>query len=229
MTLNKLHNFNDIKEFIMSLTLDAKEARKADGNGAIRETGKYTGFITRAEKITASTGTIGLGLSFAADDESTANYLDTYFSSNIHAILACTKTKQAEEGNITFEAYDKEAKALVKKTAIGYPALMGKRIGLLLQRELSVYQGKNQDRVTIAGIFEADTDFTASEILDRKTEPVQLAKMYANLMLTPVKGSHDNSSNQTRQQAPASAGGNFDDFEDNIPFMNPYKFNWRMV
>lgn len=200
----------------MSLTLDPKEARKADGNSAIRETGKYIGIITRAEKITASTGTVGLGLSFMADDESTANYLDTYFSSNIHAILACTKTKQADEGSINFESYDKDAKGLVKKTAVGYPALMGKRIGLLLQRELSVYQGKNQDRVAIAGIFEADTGFTASEILDRKTEPAQLAKMYTYLMLTPVKGSHDTST--TRQQAPASAGGNFDDFEDDIPF-----------
>jgi len=30
-------------------------------------------------------------------------------------------------------------------------------------------------------------------------------------------------------QSQAKPAGNFDDFDDDIPFMNPYKFNWRAV
>lgn len=203
----------------MGIHLDAKEARKADNTGAIRESGRYTGIITRAEKLTAATGTEGLGLSFKSDDESTANYLNIYLSSQIHAILVCTKTKNAEDGEITFDAYDKEAKATYKKTVPGYPSLMGKRIGILLQRELSVYLGKQQDRVAIFGIFEADTGLSASEILDKKTEPKQIQKMYESLMAKPIKDTRDAAQkSDTNAQTALNSTGSFDDFEDDIPF-----------
>lgn len=39
-----------------------------------------------------------------------------------------------------------------------------------------------------------------------------------------------NNANASEGFHPASRKqGNFDDFDDDIPFMNPYKFNWRML
>jgi hypothetical protein len=230
-TLNKLHNFNDIKEFIMSLELDAKEARKADRtNTAIRLAGKYIGVITRAEKLLSKKKNEGLGISFKSDDGATANYLDLYTvnadgrtlpsNATVHAILTCTRTKKADEGAITFEKWDSDLTAMVKETKNGYPVLMGKRIGLLLQQELSTNEenGKDSDKVVIYGVFDADSELTASEVLDQKTKPEQLEKMLMALMNKPVNDRRVKTNNSSSNHTATQSTGAFDDFEDNIPF-----------
>ncbi len=216
----------------MSLELDAKEARQADRtNASIRLTGKYIGVITRAEKLISKKNTEGLGVSFKADDGATANYLDLYtvnadgkkLPSNaiVHAILTCTRTKKADEGNITFDKWDKDASAIIKETKTGYPALMSKRIGLLLQQELStnITNGNDVDRVVIYGVFEADSELTASEILDQKTKPEQLEKMLMALMNKPINDRREKgfrSSEPSNSQSQPSRDPM--DFEDDIPF-----------
>jgi hypothetical protein len=213
----------------MSLTLDANEARQADRtNTAIRTAGKYIGVITRAEKLLSKQNTEGVGISFKADDGSTANYLDLYTVNSkgetlpsmatVQAILCCTRTKNADEGSITFEKWDSVAKAMVKDTKNGYPALMGKRIGFLLQQELSDNpndSSKHNDRVIIYGVFEADSQLTASEILDKATKPEKLDKMYITLMAKPVNDRRSNKSSGAQAQNSNSAS--FDPFED-APF-----------
>jgi hypothetical protein len=207
----------------MSLTLNAAEARQADRvNTSIKESGKYIGVITRAEKLISKKNTEGFGLSFKADDGSTANYLDLYTvnasgetlpsMATVQAILCCTRTKEAKEGNIQFDKWDNDAKATVKATANGYPELMGKRIGLLLQRELSTNNtnGKDVDRVVIYGVFEADSELTASEILDKKTQPEKVAKMIG--ALKPVNDRRTGASQTASPNAP------HDDFEEALTF-----------
>ena len=216
----------------MSLQLNANQARQADRtNSSIKLSGKYIGTITRAEKLISKKNTEGLGISFKGDDGATANYLDLYTVNSagetlpsmatVQAILCCTRTKNADEGAITFDKWDKEAQEIVKANANGYPALMGKRIGLLLQQELSTNttNGNDVDRVVIYGVFEADTELTASEILDKATKPEKLEKMLNALMAKPVNdrrvkitGSGSSSAKST------SSSGGFDDFEDDIPF-----------
>lgn len=211
-----------------SLTLDTNEARKADNvSSNITTAGKYIGVITRAEKLTSKKGTEGFGLSFKADDGSTANYLDLYTVNAsgkklrglgfVQAILACTKTREAQEGTITFDAWDRDAESVVKKSAPGYPALMGKRIGLLLQEELSTNSNTGADvkRVTIFGVFEADSELTASEILDKKTQPEQLAKLVQSLMARPLRDTRTNGSIHPKQ---TSQSGSVADMDDDIPW-----------
>lgn len=210
----------------MSLTLDTKEARKADNvSSVIRETGKYIGTITRAEKLLSKNDVEGVGLSFKADDGSTANYLDLYTVKPngeklrglglVQAILCCTRTKEAQEGVITVEKWDKKASTMVKSEVQGYPALMGKRIGLLLQKELATNNqtGADVTRMNIFGVFEADTELTASEILDQKTQPEQLAKMV--VAMKPVR---DTRTNKISAITPNATTDGFDDFSDDIPF-----------
>ena len=209
----------------MSLILNANDARAADKfSSVITESGVYVGIITRAEKLCSEKMTEGLGISFKADDGATANYLDIYTTKengerlrgyNIaQAILCCTKTKEAQEGAIKFERWDKNAKANVQATANGYPVLMGKRIGLVLQKELSTNQRTGEDvaRVNIMAVFEAATGFTASEILDKETTPKQLEKIKLLLEAKPLRDTRIPVKPQHKDAAPRQ------DFDDGINF-----------
>lgn len=221
----------------MSYTLDTKQAKAADNIAAsIRESGKYIGTITRAEALVSESGTKGIGLSFKADDGAAADYLDLYthrangeaLSSlkTVNALLACLKLRTINEGPISFERWDKTAGQRVKVNGKGYPELMGKRIGLLLRKFLDTKQdGTDRDGVEIFGVFQADTELTASEVLDQKTKPERLPKMVDALAARPVYdkrkkvggngASQHPQSTTTRQSAPSTG---FADMDDDIPF-----------
>lgn len=182
----------------MSYTLDATQAKAADSfSSSIRETGKYIGTITRAEAITSTKGTRGLGLSFKTDDGATADYLDLYTHKEdgealsslktVNAILACLKLRGIKEGQIHFEKWNKDTKQREKVTGTGYPDLMGKRIGFLMRKELETdNKGADRERVAIFAVFQAETELTATEVLEQKTKPERLEKMFDALMAKPV-------------------------------------------
>lgn len=209
----------------MSLKLDTNSAKAADSiASAIRESGKYIGTITRAEKLVSKNGTKGIGLSFRASDGSTADYLDIYYQKGngetlaglktVNAIMACLKLREAKVGRIKFERWNKDTRKREPVEADGYPDLMGKRIGLLLQKELATNQyGDDVERMVIFGVFSAETELTASEILDGKTTPERLSKMVEALAARPVRDSRYKAARSASSPAPAG----FDD-EDDIPF-----------
>lgn len=220
----------------MSYSLDANQAKQADNiSSSIRESGKFIGIITRAEALTSQNGTKGIGLSFKADDGASADYLDLYTHGNdgkelpslkaVNAILACLKLRTINEGPVSFERWDKQAGQRAKVTKSGYPDLMNKRIGLLLRKFIDTKQdGSDRDGVEIFGVFQAETELTASEVLDRQTKPERLTKMVDALMARPVYdkrkkagsgGSQHPQSTTTRQAAPSTG---FDDMDDDIPF-----------
>ncbi len=190
------------------MKLNAQEAMAADNVfSSIRETGKYVGTITRAEKIVSKNGTQGLGLSFKSNDGATADYLDLWYqgadgnklpsNKQVMALLACLKLREPVDGEVTFDAWDKTTKSKVKKTTMGYPEMMGKPIGFLLQQELGEHEGKTTDKIVIFGVFQADTELTATEILKQKTSPEQLAKMLGSLMQRPVRDTRRNKTAST--------------------------------
>lgn len=181
------------------LSFNPAAARQADSvNQIIDHAGKYIGVITRAEALTSKGGTLGLGLSFKADDGATANYLDIYTTRNdgsllrgfhlVNALLGCLRLRSVNEGTIQFERWDPEARRMEKTSASGYPDLMGKRIGLILQKELATNEktGEDTKRMVIVSVFEEKTGLTCSEILDGKTMPVDVAKREAWVLANPV-------------------------------------------
>jgi hypothetical protein len=212
----------------MSLQLNAAKARDADKmSNMIRETGKYVGTITRAEKLLSTQGTKGVGFSFKTKDGQVASYLDVYThkangdelwgAAIVQSILCCTRVKNADEGQITFERWSKEDKAMVECTATGYPSLMGKPIGLILQVELqSHYQtGADTERMNIVRVFEAASGLTASEILDGKTKAEKVDAFMKGL--APFR---DNRKKQEPLKTMAEQNGTKSDatFDDDIPF-----------
>lgn len=213
----------------MGLSLNAAEAKKADNiSMVIRDSGKYVGTITRAEKLLSRNNVEGVGISFKTDDNASANYLDLYTVKPdgeklrgynlVQAILCCTRTKNAEEGTIQFEKWDPDERRLVLTNAPGYPALMGKRIGLVLQRELGTNQntGSDTDRMNIVGVFEPGTELTATEILDNRTKPERLARVVRMIEANPIRDTRKQTAAPSRPiQPPAKDGAPFD---DDIPF-----------
>lgn len=211
----------------MSYTLDATQAKAADSmSSSIRETGKYVGIITRAEAITSTKGTKGLGLSFKSDDGATADYLDLYTHRSdgeplsslktVNAVLACLKIRSISEGQINFEKWNKDTKQRERVNGRGYPELMGKRIGFLLRKELETDDhGQDRERIAIFAVFQADSELTATEVLDQKTKPERLEKMFDALMLKPVYDKRK--STAQAQRASQSAGEDWTQDND-IPF-----------
>lgn len=211
----------------MAYTLDTKEAAKADSKSTfINESGKYLGIITRAEALVSEQGTKGIGLSFKSDAGETATYLDIYthksngeaLSGNqiIQSIMCCAKVRELTDGRIEVIKWDKEAKKEYKEMADGHPELMNKRIGLLLQKELSEYGGKARENMRIYAAFNADNYLTASEMIAKETQPKKLEKMVMYINEHPVNDRRTNKTASTNS-APATGSG-FDDFEDDIPF-----------
>lgn len=219
------------------LKLDTNQAAAADNiTSQISEPGKYIGTITRAEKLVSKEkGTLGLGLSFKADNGQTADYLDLYHTKGtgetltglktVNAVLCCAKLRQAEEGVVQVEKWDSVAGARRKMAVTGYPALMNKRIGLLLRKTLETdsKSGKDRERLEIFGVFDPDTEMTASEIISRATEPLKLSAMLDALIARGVidKRTNRQPARQPARQSQQSAGmDRFDDvpMDDDIPF-----------
>lgn len=214
-------------------TLDTSEAKKADNTGnRITELGKYVGHFTQAEDVTAKTGTKGLNLAFESNGKS-AN-LSIYTIRNngdklqgyqtLMAMMTCLQLRNLTEREGTVKVWDNVARKEVERAGLTFPELCNKRIGLLLETEDYLKQdGTTGTKMVIAGVFQADTDLTASEILDRKTTPERLSQMEMRLRHRPVKGapaavpaSHGGYGHQ--QAAPAYAGSGFSDLDDSIPF-----------
>jgi len=174
-------------------TLNADAARAADQmNSRIVETGKYIGTLTRAEKITSKKGTVGVEFSFKADDGQSADYLSIWTKNadgkelfglkQLQAIMVCCKQRSLTAIKGKVEKYDGATAKMGTFDAEIFPELTGQRIGLLLQAEEYLKQDQTVgSKMAIHAAFGADTEYTASEILDRAVKPEKLEKMVALL------------------------------------------------
>jgi hypothetical protein len=208
--------------------LNADEARKADSTGSsIRELGKYVGKFTQAEDITATTGTKGIALTFETNGgQKTRFSLYTQKANGetimgfqaLMAIMTCLKLRTIDPKQGTIKFWDNDAREEKTRTGTVFPDLCNKPVGVLLETE--DYLNRNSEvktRMVFAGAFQADTELTASEILDKKTTPAQLEKMVAYLRHRPVKAAKG-AQPAARTAAPAGGGSGFDDMDDDIPF-----------
>ena len=208
----------------MSYNLDPNAARKADqGGNRINEIGKYVGTFTQAEDITAGTGTKGVALRFESNGQSANLSLYTTKSDGtqimgyqaLMAIMTCMSLRGITPKPGTVKYWDAEAKEEKSRSGQIFPELYNKPIGLLLETEEYLKNnGGIGTKMVIAGIFQPSTELTASEILDKKTQPEQLAKMVTRLRHRPLKGV------KAPAAAPAAAGHGFEDMDDDIPFVS---------
>lgn len=213
--------------------LDVKAARHADTSGAtIKELGKYVGEFIQAQDIKTKKGGRGVSFIFKSAGGQKANLaIYTTGSSGeryqgydaLMAIMTCMQLRsiQPQPGKVT--RYDYEAKKEVQEDGTLFPDLH-KPIGVLLETEdYEKQDGSVGTRMVLKNVFQASTELTASEILDKKTTPAALAKMVEGLRHRPLKGARTNAAPRGDDGTggppaghPASSG--FDDMDDDIPF-----------
>lgn len=210
-------------------TLDkqgVEAARKSDtGGGAIKETGKYVGAFTQAIDLKTKKGGKGIEFAFKTDSGQKANIAIYTMGANgdhyqgyeaLMAIMTCQGLRSITPKDGVFTKYDFDAKKDVQVEGKIFPDLC-KPIGVLLETEDYTKQdGGLGTRMVLKNVFQASTELTASEILDRKTKPEQLEKMVAGLRHRPIKGAKPMA---TRQQPTGDSDERpFSEDDDLIPF-----------
>lgn len=181
--------------------LNTKAARKADtiGGAMITELGKYEGVFTQAEDIVAKSGTRGLAFEFKSNAGQKAR-LSIYTTKAdgtelpgldlVMALMTCLSLRGLKPVQGTVTKWDYDARAEFEVIAQVFPELVGKPIGLLLETEDWIKKDGSLSatpRPLIKSVYQAGTELTASEILDRKTTPALLQKLVAALRHRPVK------------------------------------------
>jgi hypothetical protein len=181
----------------MSYTLNTAAAREGDTqNLRITETGAYVGAFTKAEKITSTKGTTGIEFSFVSREKQSADFLtlwtvnkdgeQIYGFKQLMALMTCMRVKDVSEKQGTVEKFENGQK--VKVAATIHPELMGKPIGVLLQKEeYEKNNGQIGHKFNLAGFFDPQTRMTATEILDKAGSADKLDKMIAALKDKPLQ------------------------------------------
>jgi hypothetical protein len=199
--------------------LDTEAAKAADSTGSrISERGKYKGQFTRAQHIVADSGTKGIDFDFTADNGQKARFsvytvksdgTKIYGLKQLMAIMTVLKLRNlADPVNTPAKIYDYDQSKEVDAIVPQFAELLNKPIGLLLTME-EYKPGKW--RPNLSGIFQAETELVASEILDRKTHPQTLAKMVERLQDKPMKATQPAAGTASSSTGPA-------DMDDDIPW-----------
>ncbi|TDS82586.1 hypothetical protein [Comamonas sp. JUb58] len=221
-------------------TIDATAAREAENfSSYLAETGKYKGKFIRAEKlVSANKGTHGVGFTFESDSKQTTRF-DIWTMSaqgehlmgfkTINAIMACMKVKGVTVAKAEVDRFDYTTKQSYKEQAEVFPELVNRPIGLVLQK--TEYEKMREGRKTgetgwrleLTAPFEAATEFTAAEIMDRATQPKKLASIMSSIADRPLKNrpvaqaSHS-SNDYSEPPAGHPANGGFNSPDDDIPY-----------
>lgn len=185
-------------------TLDQTAARDADNIGAyLKDSGKYKGTFIRAENLTSKgKGTKGIGFTFEDDSKRTTRFdLWTISGDGTHlsayntamAIMTCLRQKTLTPVTAEIDRYNYDDKKNEKVQAEVFKDLMGKPIGVVLRNTEyeKMKDGKKTGeygwRLELVVPFDANSELTASEILDRKTQPEKLAVIVASLQDKAIK------------------------------------------
>jgi hypothetical protein len=218
----------------MFMQLDTQAAKQADQTGKfIKETGKYVGKFTKAEVLKAATGTTGISFTFESNEGQSVNFAIYIYKADgeklhafktLNSIAVCLKLRAiADPVTGTATKYDFDQKKDVQYQAPLLLDLMNKKIGIVLQ---SCEYAKEKDRVPtgeygwkleLQGAFDAETELTAGEILDRKTKPEVLEQIISRLADRPLKSKGATTTRGSSQSSNSSSmPDNFDDLD--IPF-----------
>lgn len=195
-----------------SYTFDQESASNAD-NAANRvdSSGAYIGIFTSVHAFKSSKGTDGLHFEFQSSDGGSTQF-DLYtrkedgtavFGMNqVQAMMAIMGLKGLTAVTGRHQAWVDGNKQEVEGEV--FPDLCGKRIGLVLQKELYT-KGSGQDgyRFSLYGVFHADTRFTASEMKDKASKPEKLAKILSGLKDKDTRKARDPEPSQPSMSAPS--------------------------
>ena len=182
--------------------LNTTAARDADNiSNFLKDSGKYKGIFTRAEALLSKKGTKGIGFTFEDESKRTTKFdlwtlndkgeeLPSF--KHVMAIMTCLRVKTMSPSKAIVERYNFDDKKTEKVEAEVFSDLMNKPIGLVLRNteyekmKDGAKTGETGWRLELYTVFDSN-EFTASEVLDKKTTPEKLAVAIASLQDKPLK------------------------------------------
>lgn len=203
--------------------LNTTAARDADNiSNFLKDSGKYKGIFTRAEALLSKKGTKGIGFTFEDESKRTTKFdlwtlndkgdeLPSF--KHVMAIMTCLRVKTMSPSKAIVERYNFDDKKTEKVEAEVFSDLMNKPIGLVLRNteyekmKDGAKTGETGWRLELYTVFDSN-EFTASEVLDKKTTPEKLAVAIASLQDKPLKGG---ASAKTQSNSASDVPAFFDD------------------
>lgn len=209
--------------------LNTTAAKSANSGGKrITEHGKYSGTFKSAWYDRNANGTESVNFLFVSEHGQEAGPLTLYTHNakgeelpgfaTMHAILACLKVRdiKAQPGKV--KLWDSAAGAEVDRQKDCYPAMCGKRIGLvLLEEEYAGNDGDIRTSIKIGAPFNADTGQMAAEVL--ASAPAVELDRYTAWLDKSGRWVKRLKAGTAPRSAPASTGQKPSEFDDDdIPF-----------
>jgi len=157
-----------------------------DAASRLTENGAYVGTFTQVVGVVSGEkGTHGLEFEFTtrAGDRTRFNLwtkkedgTKLFGMSMLQAMMLLTGVRRLDPVSASVKRFGEEEEAET------YPALCGKTIGLVLQKELYTKgDGHEGQRINLVGSFHPETKMTSTEIRDRASKPEKLDKMLKGL------------------------------------------------
>lgn len=169
---------------------EASAAKADDAASRISEPGAFVGKFNKVFAIEAKSGAKGLTFEFESPGNGTSEFSIYTHSAddkpffgesmrNALLMLLGLKKMTSEPGEALVWVDGQK----ITQEVDCFPALCGKPIGIVLQKEL--YTKGNGDRSGVRfglyGLFQAETKLMASEIKEKKTTPVKLERLLKGL------------------------------------------------
>ncbi len=194
--------------------------------GKIEASGAYVGHFTLAKERTAKTGTKGIEFNFEAEDGRTARYLTLWLTrangekieypySLLSALMACLNVKNIESTPTTVDEWNTASSMMMPTEVQSFPDLMHKPIGVLLQREERLWEGKTYVSMRIAQFYDPSDRSTPAEIMSGSRAGQALDKLVGNLRETVVR---NDAPPADALPAGGTASGFGDITDDDVPF-----------
>lgn len=208
----------------MSTSYDYDEAASAhadDVANRIDQCGAFIGAFKKVEAVTSKKGTEGIHFEFDApgggsasfdcwtrkEDEDTHQTKTLFGLNQVQAMMAILGVRGLKAAPGKVGAYDEDTNKRIEIDGEVFPDLIGKQIGLVLQREnYSKTVGGEGYRMNLFGVFHPTSRLTASELKDRKVVPEKLEKMMRGLK---TKDSRTTSVPEPAQPAIGAAAGGY--------------------
>jgi hypothetical protein len=199
---------------------------ETNAGGRIETSGAYIGHFTLAKEKIAKTGTKGIEFNFEAEDGRVARYLSLWLTrangekieypySLLSALMACLNVKSIESTPATVDEWDAAASTMMPTEVQTFPDLMNKPIGVLLQREERLWEGKTYVSMKIAQFYDPSDRSTPAEIISGKRSGQALEKLVGNLRETVVR----NDAPPSGAAPTGDSTGNFAAIDDDdVPF-----------
>lgn len=192
-----------------------EQAAKADDiANRIDTSGAYVGKFLRAEATVSQSGTEGIVFEFDGGSSGRGEFTlwtrkedgSTAFGMNfLQSIMLMLGLRGLKSAPGKVMKWSDDANARVEEDGEVFPDLVGRSIGIVLQKELTTKRsGGDSYRLNLYGVFHHESRLTASEIKERKTTPMKLDKLLKGLK---DKDSRKASAEPTQPSMTAAGGG----------------------